>query len=428
MAKKRSFAKTNKSKAKSKPAAKLKHKPAAKPKQVTAVHAETANRWVGKPIQRREETRLVQGRGSFVDDTKLEGMLYIKMVRSPYAHAKIERVDVSQAEALPGVVCTLTGAEVAGLVKPFPEIGPGAAQQIVDKPMAVQKARYQGEPVAAVVATSAMIAEDAAELVEVEYQGLPVVMDSETALKDESILHEEMGTNRNWHGEFEYGEVDKAFAQAAHVVHIGRMHFHRFSSTPLENNVVIAQWILKEDRINFWANNSFPAFAAQFLSPALGVRIDQMRMQSLDIGGGFGIKITNYPYMAICALASRKMGGRPVKWTETRTEHMLASAHGNERTFLDTRVALDKDGVITAIDSRHIDDCGAYPRYEPLGCIIWAQVLPGAYRIKNMRIDFSQTVTNKCPVGPNRGYSRMQHLWFLERVIDLCGHALGIPE
>ena len=114
-----------------------------------------------------------------------------------------------------------------------------------------------------------------------------------------------------------------------------------------------------------------------------------------------------------------------MKWTETRTEHMLASAHGNERTFFDTRVALDKDGVITAIDSRHIDDCGAYPRYEPLGCIIWAQVLPGAYRFKNMRIDFSQIVTNKCPVGPNRGYSRMQHLWFLERVMDICGHKLG---
>jgi 2-furoyl-CoA dehydrogenase large subunit len=294
--------------------------------------------------------------------------------------------------------------------------------------MAVDKVRYQGEPVAAVVATSAMLAEDGAELVEVEYQGLPVVMDSETALKDESILHEGMGTNRNWHGEFEYGAVDEAFAKAAHVVHIDRMHFHRFSSTPLENNAVISHWILKEDRINFWSNNSFPAFAVQFLSPALGVRIDQLRMQSLDIGGGFGIKVTNYPYMAICALASRKMGGKPVKWTETRTEHMLASAHGNERTFLDTRVALDKDGVITAIESQHIDDCGAYPRYEPLGCIIWAQVLPGAYRIKNMRIDFSQTVTNKCPVGPNRGYSRMQHLWFLERVIDICGHALGIPN
>jgi len=106
---------------------------------------------------------------------------------------------------------------------------------------------------------------------------------------------------------------------------------------------------------------------------------------------------------------------------------MQASAHGNERTFRDTRVALDKDGVITAITSRHIDDCGAYPRYEPLGCVIWSQVFPGSYRFKNARIEFAQAVTNKCPVGPNRGYSRMQQLWFLERVIDICAHELGIP-
>jgi 2-furoyl-CoA dehydrogenase large subunit len=128
------------------------------------------------------------------------------------------------------------------------------------------------------------------------------------------------------------------------------------------------------------------------------------------------------------ALVSRKAGGRPVKWVETRSEHMTASAHGNERTFSDTRVALDKDGVITAITSRHLDDCGAYPRYEPLGCVIWSQVFPGVYRFKNARIDFTQVVTNKCPVGPNRGYSRMQHLWFLERVVDICAYQLGIPS
>jgi CO/xanthine dehydrogenase Mo-binding subunit len=390
-------------------------------------HVEPKTKWVGKPIQRREETRLVQGKGVFVDDYKFEGMLHLKFVRSPYAHAKIVKVDVSAAADLPGVVCTLTPDEIVQLTKPFPEIGPDAGQKIVDYAMAVGKARYQGEPVAAVVATNPMIAEDAAELVEVEYEPLPAVMDSETAVTDETIIHEFAGTNRNWHGNFEYGDPDKAFAQAAHIVHIDKLHFHRFSSTPLENNGVVAEWNLKEERITFWSTNSFPAFAAQFLSPALGVRIDQMHLQSFDIGGGFGIKITSYPQMACCALASRKLGGRPVKWIETRTEHMLASAHGNERTFLNTRVALDSNGVITAIESTHLDDCGAFPRYEPLGCIIWAQVLPGAYRLRNMRIDFSQTVTNKCPVGPNRGYSRMQHLWFLERVIDICGHSLGIP-
>jgi CO/xanthine dehydrogenase Mo-binding subunit len=384
-------------------------------------------KWVGQPIRRKEEDRLVRGKGIFVDDQKLTEMLHIRFVRSPYAHAKITRVDASRAAALPGVVCTLTGRDVKGMVKPFIEIGPDVGQKIADYPMAIDKVVYQGEPVAAVVAETRMIAEDAAELVEVDYDPLPPVMTAEDALKDESLLHPEMGTNRNWHGLFDFGDVEKAFKQAAHIVHIGRLHFHRFSSTPLENNAMIAVWDSRSERIEFWSNNSFPSFAAQFLSPALGVRIDQILMKSFDIGGGFGIKITNYPYMAVCALASRKAGDRPVKWAETRTEHMQASAHGNERTFLDTRVALDKNGVITAIDSRHIDDCGAYPRYEPLGCVIWAQVLAASYRVRNIRIDMNQVLTNKCPVGPNRGYSRMQHLWFMERVLDLCGHSLAIP-
>src|ERR1700731_906226 len=383
-------------------------------------------KWVGRPIRRVEEDRLVRGKGIFVDDQKMTGMLHIRFVRSSYGHAKIVRLDVSKAAALPGVVCTLTGAEVKGMVRPFIEIGPDVGQKIADYPMAVDKVVYQGEPVAAVVAETRLVAEDAADLVEVEYEPLPPVLSAEEALKDQSLVHPEMGTHPNWHGVLEYGDVEKAFKQAAHVVHIGRLHFHRFSSTPLENNAMIAVWDSRSERIEYWSNNSFPSFAAQFLSPALGVGIVQILMKSFDIGGGFGIKITNYPYMALCALASRKTGGRPIKWAETRTEHMQASAHGNERTFFDTRVALDKNGVITAIDSRHVDDCGAYPRYEPLGCVIWAQVLPGAYRVKHVRIDMNQVVTNKCPVGPNRGYSRMQQLWFMERVLDICGHTLGI--
>ena len=145
----------------------------------------------------------------------------------------------------------------------------------------------------------------------------------------------------------------RRFKDAAHVVNIDRLHFHRFSSTPLENNVIIGQWDPKDERIYYWCNNSFPSFAIQFLSAHLNVHIDRIRVQTFDIGGSFGIKITSYPQMAVCALASKKAGGRPVKWVETRSEHMVSSAHGNERTFRDTRVALDKNGVITAIDSRH---------------------------------------------------------------------------
>jgi 2-furoyl-CoA dehydrogenase large subunit len=387
---------------------------------------EVKTTWTGQSLRRKEEDRLVRGNGKFIDDYKLEGMLYMRLVRSPYAHARINSVSVAAAESYPGVVCTLTGEEVAKLTQPFPEIAGGPGAKIKDYPLAVSKVRFQGEPVAAVIAESRMAAEDAAELVQVDYEALEPVVTCDDALTDASILHEEAGTNLVWSGQFEYGEVDKAFAAAASIVTIDRMHFHRFSSTPLENNAVIGQWDAGDNTIQYWSNNSFPAFAIQFLAPHLGVHIDAIRTQSYDIGGSFGIKITNYPYMALCALASRKAAGRPVKWSETRTEHLMASAHGNERTFFKTRVALDKNGVITAIESQHVDDCGAYPRYEPLGCIIWAQVLPGAYRFRNLRIDFKQIASNKCPVGPNRGYSRMQHLWFLERVLDTCGRELGI--
>jgi 2-furoyl-CoA dehydrogenase large subunit len=386
-----------------------------------------SGRWVGAALPRKEEDRLLRGRGKFADDIKLREMLYLRFVRSPYAHARIVSVDTSAAEALPGVVCAVTGKEVADQTQPFIEIGPEHAQKIRDFPMAVEKVRYQGEPIAAVVAESPALADDAAELVQVEYEPLEPVVDAEQALADHSILHEEAGTNKVWNGVWEFGDVEKAFKEAAYVVNIDRMHFHRFSSTPLENNVIIGQWDAKDDRIYYWCNNSFPSFAIQFLAAHLNIHIDKIRCQTFDIGGSFGIKITSYPQMAVCALASKKAGGRPIKWVETRSEHMVSSAHGNERTFRDTRVALDKNGVITAVASRHIDDCGAYPRYEPLGCVIWSQVFCGVYRFKNARIDFWQAVTNKCPVGPNRGYSRMQHLWFLERIVDICAHELGIP-
>lgn len=382
--------------------------------------------WVGKSPRRKEDDRLIRGNGLFADDETIEGMLHLYILRSPYGHARIRGIDTSRAEALAGVACILTGADIKAQCDPFMQLGPEPCDKIVDLPLAVDKAVFQGEPVAAVAASSPAVAMDAGQLIDVDYEVLDAVVDAQEALKDEVLIHEGAGTNRVWHGVFEYGEVDKAFSDAAHVVKIDRMHFHRFASAPLENNACVAEWT-RQGEIDFLCNNSFPGFAAQLLAPGLRVPIEKLRMRSYDIGGSFGIKIWNYVYMALAALASRKCGGRKVKWSETRTEHLLASGHGNERTFLDTEVALDRDGVITAVRSRHIDDCGAYTRYEPLGCVIWSQVLPATYRVRNFQIDFTQVLTNKGPVVPNRGYSRMQHLWFMERVIDICAHELDIP-
>lgn len=391
-----------------------------------AVDRHAADKWVHAALPRKEDGRLVRGQGLFVDDYSVEGMLHMSLVRSPYAHARIVRIDTSRAASLPGVICTLTGAEVAAVSSPFMQIGPGGAQNIRDFPLAVEKAIFQGEPVAAVIAENPRLAADAAQLIEVEYEALPVATDWQAALEDKAVIHPGLGTNHHWRGVYEYGEVDKAFAEAAHVVKIGQMDFHRMASTPLETNAVVASW-RAGGGIEFFCNNSFPAIAIQMIAPALGLSIDQIHCKTQDIGGSFGIKIGNYPYMALAALASKKCGGQPVKWVETRNEHMLAGGHGGERTFLDTEVALDKDGVITAVRARHIDDCGAYPRYEPLGCVIWSQVLPACYKVRNLRIDFNQVITNKGPASPNRGYSRLQHLWFMERIIDICAHTLNIP-
>src|SRR6202165_2148068 len=156
--------------------------------------------WVGASLPRKEEDRLLRGRGKFADDIKLREMLYLRFVRSSFAHARIVRVDTSAAEALPGVVCAITGKEVAAQTQPFIEIGPASAQKIRDFPMAVDRARYQGEPVAAVIAEFPSLADEAAELVEVEYEPLEPVVDAEQALTDHSILHEEAGTNKVWNG------------------------------------------------------------------------------------------------------------------------------------------------------------------------------------------------------------------------------------
>ncbi|MGZ4824986.1 MAG: xanthine dehydrogenase family protein molybdopterin-binding subunit, partial [Terriglobales bacterium] len=185
---------------------------------------EVKTTWTGQPLRRKEEDRLVRGNGKFIDDYKLEGMLYMRLVRSPYAHARINSVSVAAAESYPGAVCTLTGEEVAKLTQPFPEIAGGPGAKIKDYPLAVSKVRFQGEPVAAVIAESRMAAEDAADLVQVDYEALEPVVTCDDALTDASILHEEAGTNLVWSGQFEYGEVDKAFAEAASIVTIDRMH------------------------------------------------------------------------------------------------------------------------------------------------------------------------------------------------------------
>ncbi|MGH3038110.1 MAG: xanthine dehydrogenase family protein molybdopterin-binding subunit, partial [Gaiellaceae bacterium] len=226
--------------------------------------------FAGESIPRKEDKRLVQGQGVFVDDVRRHEVGYVHFVRSPYAHAAITNIDVSAALAVEGVHGALIGEEVAALTDPFFQLSVPPGSEIKDYGLAVGKVRHLGDPVAAVAARTRELARDAAELVEVEYEPLPVVVDPEHALdKDASVLHEEAGSNLVWSGEFDWGDFEAALEEADHVVRIDRLHFDRFSSTPLETSGALVEYDRGTGQWTIHANNQFPGFAIIMMGPAL---------------------------------------------------------------------------------------------------------------------------------------------------------------
>ncbi|TMK72507.1 MAG: xanthine dehydrogenase family protein [Actinobacteria bacterium] len=398
----------------------------APPKPVVVEEGKPQKGWAGQNVPRKEDKRLLQGEGVFFDDIKRHEMGYVHFVRSPYAHARIKSVDVSKALELDGVYGTLTGDEVAILTDPFFELSVKPGADMKDYALAVGKVRFVGEPVAAVVAATRDLARDAAQLVEVDYEPLQPLVDARVAQSGGApVLHEEAGSNVVWDGTFDWGDWEAAAAEADHVVKIKELHFDRFSSTPLECSGCLVEYNRGTGQWTMYCNHQMPGVGAIWMAPAMRVGIDKLRFVTQDIGGGFGNKICLHPYFVACCLLARKLN-RAVQWTEWRTDQHTANAHGNERWFQDIEVAVKADGTLLGFKVKALDDCGAFPRYEPLGCIIWAQVTPGCYRWRHIRVGFTQVVTNKSPVSPNRGYSRMQHLWLTERIIDVVAHELGL--
>ena len=304
--------------------------------------------YVGQSIPRKEDQRLVQGLGTFFDDVRRHGMGYVHFVRSPYAHAKIVSIDVSKALELDGVYGTITGDEVAISTDPFFEMSVEPGGLIKDYALAVGRVRHMGEPVAAVCAATRELARDAAELVEVSYDPLPVLVEAEESLKNEVVLHDDAGSNVVWSGVFEWGDVDQALAEADRVVKIDRLHFHRFSSTPLECAGALVEYDRGTGEWTLHCNHQMPGVGAIWMAPALRVGIDKLRFVTQDIGGGFGNKICLHPQYVVLCLLARKLG-RPVQWTEWRTDQHTANAHGNERTFLDVEVGVKADGTMTGV-------------------------------------------------------------------------------
>jgi len=405
--------------------------------------ADTATGRIGTRLQRLEDAALLRGAGRFADDLGgRPGMLHAAFLRSPHAHARLLSIDASTALALPGVRAVLTGEDVRQQARPFVV---GVRQPMAHWCVAVDRVRYVGEPVAVVVAVDRYVAEDALELVDVQYEPLAPAADIAQALAAGApILHEAVGSNVVSDRRFRYGDPESAFARAEHRVEID-IDYPRNSCTPIECGVVIAEHRIEGDGAG---NGSEPGamqgsdestdgydVLSNFMGPfslhavmamALKVPGARLRLRSApDSGGSFGVKQALFPAVVALCLAARKAGA-PVKWVEDRLEHLSAATSSTARQ---TRLAaaVTSDGRITALDWDQIDDCGAYLRApEPATLYRMHGLLTGAYAIADLAVRNRVVLTNRMPTGLVRGFGGPQVYFALERLLDRIAAALGL--
>jgi 2-furoyl-CoA dehydrogenase large subunit len=372
-----------------------------------AVVSET---WVGRPMLRVEDELLLRGLGSFVDDIDpVPHAGHAAILRSQLAHARITRLDATRALAHEGVLGVLTGADVVEMSRPFPVAVEGVRPYYA---AASDVARYSGEPLAVVVARDRYVAEDAVELIDVDYEPLDAVMDPEQG---------EIVSDRS----FSYGDVDAAF-DAADVVVEGRYAFPRWTCNPLETYGVVCDWNVAAGTLTAWTNFQGPFTLHSVAAGALGLAGSKLRLITPPhSGGSFGIKATVYVYVVLMGLASRKLG-IPVRWTEDRLEHLAGSSAATAR-ITDVEAAFSTDGELHALRYDVIDDVGAYLRApEPATLYRMHGSLSGAYRVEHVAARNRVVLTNRCPTGLNRGFGGPQLYLALERTMDVAARRLGL--
>jgi 2-furoyl-CoA dehydrogenase large subunit len=379
--------------------------------------------WCGQSIERVEDAALLTGRGRFIDDLGVPpGTLHAAILRSPHAHAVIKSVDTRAALELPGVAAVLTGADVTKLSAP---LAMGIRAPIQSWALAVDRVRYAGEPVAVVVATDRYVAEDALELIEIDYEQLDAVVDPVAALTSKVVLHEGLKSNIASERSFRYGDPEAAFAKAAHRVAVD-VSYPRNSCTPIETYGVVAEYDPGEDAYDVLANFMGPFTLHAVMARALKVPGNRFRLRTPpDSGGSFGVKQGVFPYVVLMALAAR-VCGRPVKWIEDRLEHLSASVSATNRV---TRLeaAVEADGRVTALSYDQIEDVGAHVRApEPATLYRMQGNLTGAYAIENVAVRNRVVLTNKTPTGLNRGFGGPQVYYALERLMQRIAVALKL--
>jgi aerobic carbon-monoxide dehydrogenase large subunit len=385
----------------------------------------------GASIKRREDPRLISGNGTFLDDVKLPGMTHAAILRSPYAHAAIKSVNLEAARAAPGVLGVFAGADLSH-INPLPLAMPAGGVENnghTPRALAIDKVRFQGEPVAVVVAERLDLANDALRLIEVEYEPLPTVVDAEKALEDDSPkLHDGIMGNRVYHWEAgDRDAADQAIAGADVVVR-HRIHNQRLIPNAMEARGSIGLYTPGEDSYTLWATSQAP-HVHRILVAAFVLGIPEHKLRVItpqDLGGGFGSKIFTYYDMPLVLFLAKKLG-RPVKFVETRRENYLATTHGRDLIHY-VEAAAKRDGTITGLKVRCVANLGAYCSTIAPGVVatLYGRMVSGPYRFPAIHSEIDAVYTNTMMVDAYRGAGRPEATYMLERTMDLVAGELGL--
>ena len=387
----------------------------------------TTERHVGKPLRRKEDPRLITGRARYVDDISLPGQVWAAIVRSPEAHARIVSIDGSAALERPGIHAVYTGADMADLGGPLPMAWAPPGVEVANPPhwpLARGEVNHVGDPVAVVLGDDRYAVVDAAEDVVVEYEPLPAVVDPEAALAGGPFVHEELGTNKVHFWSLPGGDVEQGFADADVVIE-QRIINHRISGAPIEPRGVLADY--RGGTMTLYTSTQVPHFVRLFAALLLGINEEKVRVIAPEVGGGFGAKLQVYGEEILACWCSRKLG-LPVKWIETRSEHMQVSHHGRDQ-ISQVKLGAKRDGTITAWHVKIIADLGAYNMLlTPLIPSLGAFVMGGCYAIPNVQTDITGVFTNKCPTDAIRGAGRPEATHMIETMMDRMAEELGIDR
>ena len=380
--------------------------------------------WVGRALPRKEDRALLSGRARFIDDlAPVPGLKHAAILRSPHPHARVRGIDAARALALPGVIGVVTGTEIAKMIGPIPSV---VRAPVPYFPIAIEKARHVGEPVAVVVADTRYIAEDACELIEVDYEPLPAAASIAAALAPQApLLHEKAGSNAINRRSFRYGDPERAFAQADEVIELAYT-YPRYASTPMETFGVVAHFEHAPDRFTVWSNFQGPFVLQPLMAGALRVPGNRLRLITPPASGGsFGIKQAVLSYIVLLAAVSRALGV-PVKWIEDRAEHLAAASAAGDRSGK-VAAAFRRDGELIGLRFDNLANMGAYLRPpEPASVYRMHAACNGSYAVKNIALENTLVLTNQTPVGLNRGYGGPQFYFALERTMDIAARRLGI--